>query len=137
MKRFALLLSAFFCVFCIGCGGQPARTPQEKELSERIAQLRRERTARLHRKAANVRTRFIASALRDHGPLANPAHFVPALMEMLRDSDPQVRRAAVRALGNIGPYAKPAIPVLTRLLQDQFLHEAAAEALEKIQTSPS
>jgi HEAT repeat protein len=43
---------------------------------------------------------------------------VPALTTALRDEDASVREAAAKALGNIGPAAKAAIPGLVELARD-------------------
>jgi HEAT repeat protein len=64
---------------------------------------------------------------------------VPALAESLKEKGP-VCWAAARALGQIGPEAKAAIPALTRALQDtrilqdtnEEVRKTAAEALESI-----
>src|SRR5438093_13348002 len=44
------------------------------------------------------------------GPRAAPA--VQALIPLLKDSDPDVRRLAAYALGDIGAASKPALPTL-------------------------
>jgi len=53
----------------------------------------------------------------------------------LKDNDEDVREAAAFALGEIGPDAKAAVPVLSKALRDgdEGVREAAADALEKIQ----
>jgi hypothetical protein len=50
---------------------------------------------------------------------------------LLKDNDVVLRRAAAKALGEIGPRAKAAIPALTELLKDnnREVREAAASAL--------
>jgi HEAT repeat protein len=64
---------------------------------------------------------------------------VPVLIELLRDSNPVVRRYAAECLGDLGPEARPAVPALLRALQDQevggffdTVGEAAEAALRKI-----
>jgi HEAT repeat protein len=58
---------------------------------------------------------------------------VPKLAELLRDKDVTVRRAAVEALGRLGPLAKPAAGNLQTLVQaNDELADAAADALERI-----
>lgn len=52
--------------------------------------------------------------LRESGQAA-----VPALVELLRDSDPGVRGTAARCLGHIGPAAEPAIPAILSLLDER------------------
>jgi HEAT repeat protein len=58
---------------------------------------------------------------------------VPALMEALRQDDPDVRKVAVVTLGEIGPPAAAARDLLTEALADDWLAVAAQKALEKIQ----
>ena len=58
------------------------------------------------------------------------------LTQLLRDKDADVRTAAARGLGGIGPAAKDAIPALTELLNDKDagVRSAAVEALTQIRT---
>ena len=76
----------------------------------------------------------IAAALRDIGPGA-----VPALIEALGDR-PRMTRAAF-VLGQIGPAAKDALPVLTKLLEhpNPDIRQNARKALKQIsgEESPS
>ena len=51
---------------------------------------------------------------------------VPALIALLSDEDPVVRRGAARLLGQIGPSAKDALPALDEAISDpdkEVLHE--------------
>jgi HEAT repeat protein len=59
---------------------------------------------------------------------------VPALVEIAKGPNPNSRRAAIIALGKIGPNAESARPVLTSLLEDADIETrmSAAEALNKI-----
>jgi HEAT repeat protein len=60
---------------------------------------------------------------------------VPVLTEALRDAQtPAGRRAAARALGAVGPEARPAVPRLRELSKDADpdVRDAAAEALASI-----
>jgi len=71
--------------------------------------------------------------LREMGPLAKPA--LPALMNTAtHDSDHDIRRYAVGAIGAIGPGAKEAIPFLVNLVraEDRSLGAAAANAIKQI-----
>ena len=63
------------------------------------------------------------------------AEAVPQLTEALKDTNADVRLAAVRALTNIGGPSKPAVPALKALLQDPKLEirEAAKDAIQRIQ----
>jgi HEAT repeat protein len=66
---------------------------------------------------------------------AGTAEAVPALTELLRPTEPEAtRQAAVRALGEVGKEASPAVPELRALLDDPSdgVRQAAAEALRKI-----
>ena len=61
---------------------------------------------------------------------------MPTLTEELKNADTREKRAiAARALGLVGPEAKPAAPQLYALLKDKDrrVQEAAAEALERIE----
>lgn len=42
---------------------------------------------------------------------------VSALIPLINDSDPYVRRVAIESLGKLGPQARPAVPVLVQALQ--------------------
>jgi HEAT repeat protein len=71
---------------------------------------------------------------------AGTAEGVPALMEILTGKPTlSLRRAVVRALGDIGAEARPATPHLRKILADAGpqLREAAAEALQKIEGRPA
>lgn len=82
----------------------------------------------------------VASALGEIGPPAKAA--VPALRIALlekRELHFGVPREAVIALGKIGAAAKSALPDLINLSQsdDEYLRDAAAEAIEKIKKQPA
>ena len=68
------------------------------------------------------------------GPGAKAA--VPALAELLKDSDSGVRYDALSALGNIGPEARTAVPALAEMLteKDDGIADAALQALAKMGT---
>jgi HEAT repeat protein len=59
---------------------------------------------------------------------------VPALIEALKDHEPDVRRSAAIGLGTFGEQAKDAIPALQTLLNDRDVRvrEAAGKALTRI-----
>ncbi|MBK9139448.1 MAG: HEAT repeat domain-containing protein [Verrucomicrobia bacterium] len=64
------------------------------------------------------------------GPGAAAA--VPQLIELLKDPDPLIRRLAAYALFEIGPpAAKPALPELRKLLQDEN-REVITQALNSV-----
>jgi HEAT repeat protein len=67
------------------------------------------------------------------GLSTNPAA-IPVLMDLLRDSDREVRRWAANALRCIGPAAERAVPALVEALRDRdaAVAEAAAAALGEI-----
>jgi HEAT repeat protein len=56
---------------------------------------------------------------------------VRALAERLRDEDSLVRRAAATALGKMGRAAKPAIPNLIRVIDQDYVGVAASRALQQ------
>lgn len=56
------------------------------------------------------------SQLAAAGPAATPA--IAKLIELLKDSDPVVRRLSAYALGEIGPAAKSAVPAMKAALDN-------------------
>jgi HEAT repeat protein len=68
------------------------------------------------------------------GLCENPKYAVPALVKALGDDADEVRLAALRALGEIGPHAREGILAVAELLasDDADTRRAAAEAVEKI-----
>src|SRR5262249_58223550 len=58
----------------------------------------------------------------------------PALLEAARDADPQVRAAAVKALGRTSQESQDAVPVLIEALKDDHaeVRLAAATSLAEI-----
>lgn len=77
----------------------------------------------------NLRT-FAIQVLGNIGPTV-----VPALSEMLRDSDTAVREGAAEALGQLGPQARPAISALIQTLKDAdgVVRQRAVEALGQVE----
>jgi HEAT repeat protein len=57
---------------------------------------------------------------------------VQPLMGVLQQGEVEERVAAVRILGDIGPVAKAAVPLLVQALNDRFVRPAAADALKRI-----
>jgi hypothetical protein len=57
---------------------------------------------------------------------------IPYLLEALEQENVELRRAAISALGSIGPAAHPAVPALRIALDDEAIAPDAAEALNKI-----
>jgi HEAT repeat protein len=57
---------------------------------------------------------------------------IPVLLELLKDSDDQIRHKAATCLGWLGPKAKSAVPQLTEALSDPEVKVAAAGALGQI-----
>lgn len=59
---------------------------------------------------------------------------LPALVEALRDREPEVRVQVAHTLARVGQGARPALPALTRALKDKeaSVREAAAQALWRI-----
>lgn len=63
--------------------------------------------------------------------------YLPALIEGLKNADPGVRRRAAVALGEMGPDAKEAVPVLIKMRKkkkDLSVRQEASLALAKIDT---
>jgi HEAT repeat protein len=62
------------------------------------------------------------------------AEAVPALTQALQDQSPYVRAAAAKALGHIGPEARPAAAALRKAAQDKDdgVRIAATQALKAI-----
>ena len=63
---------------------------------------------------------------------------VPGLIKQLKDSDPDLRRQAAKALGEAGKEAAPAVPALLQALKDKdlFVRRFAALALGDIGADP-
>jgi HEAT repeat protein len=63
-----------------------------------------------------------------------PPEVGPLLVQALADSSPRIREGVALALGKMGPSAKPAVPALTRALEDpsRLVRVRAAKALWKI-----
>ena len=59
---------------------------------------------------------------------------IKILIDKLKDPNVSVRINAAIALGDIGPDAKAAVPILTEVLKDEdkYVREGAREAIEKI-----
>jgi HEAT repeat protein len=86
-------------------------------------------------KRPNREYRYVATlALRERGLAAREA--LPVLIESLNDSYYLVRMGVVKTLGQLGSEAKPAVPALTRLLDetsDEQLRRALVHALQNIE----
>jgi hypothetical protein len=61
---------------------------------------------------------------------------LPALQKALREAAPQAKLLAIQILGAMGPVAKPAEADLQPFLQDAYLGQAAADALNRIAVGP-
>jgi len=86
-------------------------------------------------KRPNREYRYVATlALRERGLAAREA--LPVLIENLNDPYYLVRMGVVKILGQLGSEAKPAVPALTRLLEetsDEPLRRALVQALQNIE----
>jgi len=86
-------------------------------------------------KRPNREYRYVATlALRERGLAAREA--LPVLIENLNDPYYLVRMGVVKTLGQLGSEAKPAVPALTRLLEetsDEPLRRALVQALQNIE----
>lgn|ERR1035437_224767 len=62
------------------------------------------------------------------------AAMLPALVQMLRDSDPRLRRSGAEVLAKLGKVAQPAVPALLAVLDDPdpATRKLAAKALKAI-----
>jgi HEAT repeat protein len=69
------------------------------------------------------------------GPAAKPA--ISALASALEDEDREVRRLAIRALGQLSPEATSCVPSLCRLLHDDELSVRMAAALAIQELDPA
>jgi HEAT repeat protein len=77
----------------------------------------------------------LVAALKDRDPAVRAAAAeaaVQPLIGVLQQGDLDKRLAAARILGDIGPTAKAAVPVLLEALNDRQVRFAAAEALKRI-----
>ena len=117
MKTFSLLLAFILAGVFLGAEPEHPAKSQGKEpvyegktLGEWVA-------------SAKDKDRHAIAELGVIGPKA-----IPTLVELLKDKDEEVRRAAAEALAMVGPAA---IPVLTELLRDKnkVVRSAAAEGL--------
>ena len=86
-------------------------------------------------KRPNREYRYVATLeLRERGLAAREA--LPVLIESLNDPYYLVRMGVVKTLGQLGSEAKPAVPALTRLLEeasDEPLRRALVRALQNIE----
>ena len=89
-------------------------------------------------KSASVKVRRMAvSALGKLAGLPDPGAIIPALLARLRDSHPQVRQYAIKALSAYGSAAEPALPDLKDTAEGatekDYNRRDAAKAIEVIQ----
>ncbi len=107
----------FGVLACAGCGQKEKSTPElTKDLKE-----------------GSDRDRLIAvRTLPDRK--GDAAQTIPALIEALKDKDPDVRKSAAIGLGTFGEQAKEAVPALEKALNDRDarVREAAGKALTRI-----
>ena len=61
---------------------------------------------------------------------------IPALVELLKDQDCDVRATAATALGQIGPAAQSAMPILSEALNDQYSDVRSNAAAALVQIGP-
>jgi len=73
-----------------------------------------------------------ARAARGPGPEANPSASVSRWTAEIGDARPEIRVAAVRALGSAGPEAKVAVPALLRVIDEDELRLEVIRALAAI-----
>jgi HEAT repeat protein len=86
--------------------------------------------------AADPEAKVRANAAGALGKIADPRGAVPALIAALRDDDLSVRTTAARSLGNYGPKAAPAAPVLATRLKDKNDWDAMAAAIALTRIDP-
>jgi HEAT repeat protein len=101
-----------------------SQKPPEKPLVDLVGALK------ANDEAARI---MAAEALGERGP-TETGQAVQALTEALKDRSPNVRRAAVKALGQIGAEARSAIPALQKSLKDpdDGVRLSAEKALQEI-----
>jgi len=82
----------------------------------------------IHDSSDDVRENSMAAL----APLASAdPQIVPAFIQALKDKNNNVKLPAIEALGNAGPAARPALPALGKLLDDDMAGGVAAEAIGK------
>ena len=118
-KRYLLLLCVpLLCLLAwLGCG------KREKATGELLADL----------KSSHEKDRLIAVRLLPRRK-EDAAQTVPALVEALKDHEPDIRWSAAIGLGNLGESAGEAVPALQAALKDPDarVREAAGVALSRI-----
>jgi hypothetical protein len=62
---------------------------------------------------------------------------IPVLVDLVRDKDPAIRKAAIDALGEMGPRARDALPVLRQAANDPVTGTAAGNAVNQIEARDS
>jgi HEAT repeat protein len=119
---------ALIVVFAAGCGGGPSY--DDKSMSQWLKDLKGRNTGQ---------RRDAIRALGEIGKREPSASLkiVPALVEALKDSEADVRRAAPAGLAKMGPNAKGAVPSLKEALSDsdKDVRSAALQALADIDPS--
>src|SRR5262249_5480001 len=131
----------------IGPGAKAAVTALSESLRDEAAFVRQRAAEALGHigAGANPALASLRCALKDkegavrvQGALAmwridRNSHAISALIDELQAKEGYVRDHAAKALGQIGPAAKKAVPALRKLVKDRdlFSHRIAAEALGK------
>jgi hypothetical protein len=107
--------------------GRPA-SPPDPALVPMLLELLRDQDAWVRRCAASMLGNHL-----EFCPTSNPA-VLQALVVGLQDEERDVRCESTRALGSLGPRARPATPALLVALTDReaIVRDAAAEALQQI-----
>jgi HEAT repeat protein len=101
-----------------------SQKPPEKPLADLIGAL----------KAKDEAARMMAAEQLGERAPTETGQAVEALMEALKDRSPYVRRAAAKALEQIGPEARAAVPALRNTLKDpdEGVRLASEKALKEI-----
>ena len=128
MRTKAVFVTMVAALLLTGCGKTYPPTSGGRTASY-WAEVLRQPDVELRRKAA---VKLGVLVLKDKAAL-------PALMDALRDSDPEVRSGAARSLGvYTGPRGREVLPALRELEQrdaDASVREAAGEAIKRLTQS--
>lgn len=116
--------AVFILILIVGCGKTESLLSHGKSISHWLEQT----------KAADPKSRKKAAVALGHIGSAD-ASAIPALVDLVRDTNSGVRAQAILCLLNLGPAARVAIPALesAKTDKDATVRSYATKALENIQ----